>query len=101
MPAAVLDAQTHGLPVIAFDIKGIDSIITKEKQGRLVRGFDTEHFSSAVIDYYNMWKESRRHYSRIKRDISANIELEYGSERIIPMLDDMFRSLLESRPRQE
>ena len=90
-PLVVLEAQAHGLPVIAFDIKGPHDIIKKDFQGKLIESFKIEDFVEAILYYYKLWeagKISKNH----KRQIINYIFNNYSAKKIIPKLEKMFMS---------
>ncbi len=87
-PLVTLEAQAHGLPVIAFDIKGPRDIIKKSFQGILVKPFDTNSFSKKIIGYYNLWKNGNLD-KRFKLKIRDYIFSQYSDDIIIPKLEKM------------
>jgi len=91
LPLVILEAQAHGLPVIAFDIKGLHDIIKNDFQGTLIEPFKIEDFVKAILYYYKLWeagKISKNH----KRQIINYIFNNYSAKKIIPKLEKMFMS---------
>jgi glycosyltransferase involved in cell wall biosynthesis len=85
-PLVILEAQAHGLPVIAFDIKGPHDIIKNDFQGKLVKPFEIDDFVKAILYYYYLWK--RRKLSKdCKKRIIDYIFSKYSDEEIIPKLE--------------
>lgn len=82
-PAAILDAQGYGLPVVAFDIKGANTIISEKWQGTLIRPFDTAGVSRAIIDANVAWRTDRKAYFRTRKRIMDATHDRFGSERIL------------------
>jgi len=88
---ATLEAQAHGLPVIAFDIKGPHDIIKKDFQGKLIEPFKIEDFVEAILYYYKLWENGDLSESR-KRQIINYIFSRYSDKEIIPKLEKMLMS---------
>lgn len=89
-PLTLLEAQGHGLPVIAYDIKGPNDLMRKEFQGRLIAPFDSKEFAKEIINYYKLWASSRKRYAGMKKKIIKNIYSLYSTEKIIPKLAELF-----------
>ncbi|MDE1869310.1 MAG: glycosyltransferase [Candidatus Micrarchaeota archaeon] len=92
-PMVLLEAQSHGLPSIAFDIDGPNELITGRKQGRLVRGFDTNAFADCILSYYNLWLKKNQ-YLRLKRQIADEAYARYGADRIVNQISKMFKDVI-------
>jgi glycosyltransferase involved in cell wall biosynthesis len=88
---SLLEAQSNGLPAIAFDIRGPNAIITTRVQGRLVKPFDTEKFSDFILRYYNTWEKSKKELQMMKREIQTLIKSRYDYRVIIPKLTEMLK----------
>jgi len=86
-----LEAQAHGLPVIAFDIKGPHDIIKNDFQGKLIEPFKVEDFVEAILHYYKLWKEGKLSET-YKRQIIDYIFSMYSDRKIIPKLEKMLIS---------
>jgi glycosyltransferase involved in cell wall biosynthesis len=74
---SLLEAQSNGLPVVAFDIKGPKDIINTSIQGTLIQPFDVTKFSEAILTNYKLWKENSK-YLKIKRRITKIIKDKFG-----------------------
>ena len=83
-----LEAQAHGLPVVAFDIKGPNDIIT-DFSGSVVKAFDTEYFSNEILRYYNLWKDGKLN-AKYRNKIIDYTFSKYSDEIIIPKIQKMF-----------
>ncbi len=83
-----LEAQAHGLPVIAFDIKGPRDIITKFS-GSKIKPFDTDAFANEILRYYNLWKEGKLN-AKYRNKIIDHIFSRYSDKSIIPQIQKMF-----------
>ena len=89
-PLVTLEAQAHGLPVIAFDIKGPRDIINNYS-GSIIKKFDTKSFSNEILKYYNLWKKGRLDV-KYKKRIIGYIFSKYSDKIIIPKLQKMLRN---------
>ena len=87
-PLVTLEAQAHGLPVIAFNIKGPSDIIGNIS-GSTITPFDTGAFVDEILRYYNLWKEGKLNGTYKKR-IKNYIFNRYSDNVIIPRLERMF-----------
>jgi len=85
----LLEAQNHGLPVVAFNIPGPQNIIEPNKTGVLIKNFNTEKFTDAIIDYYNLWSKDKGAYIQLKRNISKEIGKKYSKKTIIPKIEEV------------
>jgi len=90
-PAVILEAQAHGLPVIAFDIKGPHDIIKNDFQGKLIEPFKVEDFIEAILYYYKLWGAGKLS-ENYKRQIIDYIFSKYSDKKIIPKLEKMLMS---------
>jgi len=90
-PLVILEAQAHGLPVIAFDIKGPHDIIKNDFQGKLIEPFKIEDFVEAILYYYKLWGSGKLS-ENYKRQIMDYIFSNYSDKKIIPKLEKMFMS---------
>ncbi len=88
---SLLEAQSYGLPAIAFDIDPIRGILREGYQGRLIGEFDYVKFSDAIIEYYDLWKAKKLDL-KLKNRISKNIVARYGKGAIIMQLARIFNS---------
>jgi glycosyltransferase involved in cell wall biosynthesis len=87
-PLVTLEAQAHGLPVVAFNVKGPHEIIKNDFQGELIEPFKIDDFVKAILYYYDLWK--RRKLSKdCKKRIVDYIFSKYSDEKIIPKLEKM------------
>ena len=87
-PAVILEAQTYGLPVVAFNIKGPSDIINNFS-GSLIEKFDVNAFANEILRYYNLWKADKLN-GKHKREINNYIFSRYSDNVIIPKLEKMF-----------
>ena len=83
------ESQICGLPVISSDLSGPRSIIADGTTGRLIKNDSVPDFVSAIIEYYDLWKTDRCHYSRIRSKISERAT-RFCSEKVLPDLLRLF-----------
>ena len=86
-PLVTLEAQAHGLPVIAFDIKGPRDIITNFS-GSKIKPFDTDAFANEILRYYNLWKDGKLN-AKYRNKIIDYTFSKYSEEVIIPKIEKM------------
>jgi len=91
LPLVILEAQAHGLPVIAFDIKGPHDIIKNDFQGKLIEPFKIEDFVEAILYYCKLWEAGKlsEDYKRRIIDYTFN---KYSDKKLIPKLEKMLMS---------
>jgi glycosyltransferase involved in cell wall biosynthesis len=87
---SLIEAQSHGLPAVAFNVRGPRDMLKSREQGVLIETFNTEDFARAVRRYYDLWRKDKSGYHRIKRRIASRVDREYGSGTIVPKLLRMF-----------
>lgn len=90
----VLEAQSYGLPVVSFNIKGPRDIITDSIQGRLVKKFSIDEFVIQILYYYKLWLNNYKKYIYTKNMIIKEINGRYNSSVIIPKIDKMLKSTI-------
>lgn len=83
----LLEAQSHGLPIVAFDLPEIrDNIIL----GKLVRPFNTEDFARAILDFYNQYKLNKEKYYLIREEIRRKTYDIFNKQKIIDNILKLF-----------
>lgn len=87
-PLTVLEAQSHGLPVVAFDVKGSKEIITSGAQGSLIEPFDIDDFVRRIVELRRTWINKSGYLNR-KRMISKIVYDRYSKRRILAKLNRM------------
>lgn len=89
-PVAVIEALAHGVPVVATDVGGMQSIITKPEMGKVVSSFDPDKISLAINEIVNLGinkiGNSDRWFTEMK--------IKYGSERLIRDIKKLYLSLI-------
>ena len=87
-PMTLLEGMANGLPLVSFNVNGVDSIIKNEKNGYLIEPFD-EKLMAEKINILIDDEELRKKLSKI------NIELrkEYSIENVIKEWNKMLLSI--------
>ncbi len=80
---SLLEAQAHGLPVVAFGVPGPKDIVKKNFQGILIKPFDTERFAKGILKYYVCKNQNDRKFSIIKARIYNEIKRRYDKQKFI------------------
>lgn len=80
---SLLEAQSHGLPAVCFDVGGPSDIISEDFQGRIIKNFDTEQFANTIFKYYSEWM-MKTGYLNSKRKINRAVIRKFNKNRIIP-----------------
>ena len=83
---ALLEAQSYGIPAIAFRITGPIEIIKNNYQGKLIEPFLLDKFSEEILNYYNLWKKDQRKYLNLKFKIHDYIKSKFDKDLIIPKI---------------
>lgn len=89
---SLLEAQSYGIPAVAFDVMGPRDIIKEEFQGKLITPFDKEKFAEEVLRYYSDYKKDRKAYGVLKTKIYKEIEMRYKVGSFLRDFEQMIRS---------
>lgn len=76
----MLEAQATGLPVVASDIPGPDSVVINNTTGTLIRRESSEDLVSAITSYYALWSKDYDKYKRICYNARENVVKRYDLE---------------------
>lgn len=89
-PLTILEAQTYGLPVIAFDVRGSNEILRSDLQGTLIKPFDINAFVAKFLDLYYLWDKDSAAYLYRKKKISRFVQKKYSSHVVLDGITKMF-----------
>ena len=78
----ILEAQAHGIPVVAFRVPGPKDIIKKGFQGSLVEPFDMTGFAKEIIKYSELSKSPSK-YSHTMIKIQNEIKRRYSEKQFV------------------
>jgi glycosyltransferase involved in cell wall biosynthesis len=92
---SLLEAQSRGIPAIAFNVRGPREIIKTHTQGTLIKPFEYKRMENEIINRYYSWKTNRKKYLEDKNKISKIAFKKWGIETIMPKLIDMFTSIVK------
>ncbi len=82
----LLEAQSFGLPAIAFDIPGPRDIIQESFQGVRIKGLSPEALSTQIMRYHKMWRNGAK-YALTKKKISGLVRKKYSAQKLLPELE--------------
>jgi glycosyltransferase involved in cell wall biosynthesis len=85
---ALLEAQSYGIPAVAFDVMGPRDIMTKKIQGELIKPFDTDEFAEKIIDFKGRFADKNR-YRRIRAEIWSEINKRYDESSFLEKFEEM------------
>ncbi len=92
----VLEAQSCGVPVIAFDIPGAPrDVVVDGLTGRRVRPYNLKDFTSAIVSYYELWKQDPSRYAKIQEECRKRAKI-YDIKRIGRYWSEIVKLLLET-----
>lgn len=80
---SLLEAQSYGLPAVAFNVQGPRDIIKSKFQGKLIEPFDVGKFSDEIISYYRLYRNNKSKYEAIGPRISKEIGRRYSEKSFI------------------
>ena len=87
---SLLEAQSYGLPAIAFDVMGPRDIITKNIQGAKIKPFDTTQFAKKIIESKEKFGE-KRNYRKRRKEIWSYISSRYEESSFIKKFEKMIK----------
>lgn len=89
-PNVILEAQACGLPVIAFDIPGVQDSISDGKTGFLIRRKDYENYIKKIY----VLCSNKKLYENMKINARKNIKNNFNIENIIERYIKVYRSVV-------
>ncbi len=90
MPLSIIEAQSFGLPVVAFNIPGPDRMIKNKENGSLSKPFDIKHFENSILWYFAKWKLNKEAYQIMKKKISSATLDKYSPNKAVLKIQSMF-----------
>ena len=79
----LLEAQSYGLPAVAFNVPGPKDIMRNKKQGVLAVPFDTSEFARGIMYYYQLFIRNKTAYRELKVAINGIIRKRYNEDMTI------------------
>ncbi len=86
---SLLEAQSYGIPAVAFDVSGPNEIIKAGAQGTLVKPFDVDAFSEAILTLFKSHEKDGKAYLDRKLKIYKLIKDRYSEKKFISKFTDM------------
>ncbi len=87
----VIEAMSHGLPIISFDCDGPKNLIEENKNGFLIPRFDQEDFSKKLLLLINN--------NEIRQELGKHAlatSLKYEEKNIIPLWNRQIQSIIKN-----
>jgi glycosyltransferase involved in cell wall biosynthesis len=92
----MLEAQSCGLPVLAFDIPSARDVIIPRLTGDLIKRFDMEGIVKGILKYYTLWRDKPEQYWLLASEARKN-SLKFDWSIIGDKLDYMLRNIVNVR----
>ncbi len=86
---SLLEAQSYGIPAVAFNVAGPKDIMKQHVQGALIPPFDTEAFSYAILKLKSENTNKPQAYLKRRQEIKQIIKDRYRSDKFIRMFLQM------------
>ncbi len=86
-----IEAVSHGLPIIGFDVKGVRGVVKKLNSGRLITPFMIEDFVKAILNYNSFYNESFKKYITLRKIILLNANKYYTKDVVLKKINNMFK----------
>ncbi len=80
---SLLEAQSYGIPAVAFNVSGSKDIIKTSVQGTLIKPFDVGRFSNAILDFFDLYLEDSGAYFNRKLKIHNIIKKRYAPDKFV------------------
>jgi len=87
-PAVMMEAFTHGIPVVGFAVPGLEDLSAVYPEGR-VPPFDTEAFASRVLELHRLWRDDPASYDRLREHCRAAAVALFGVDVQLPKLAEV------------
>lgn len=86
---SLLEAQTYGLPVIAFKAKGPSEILKVWYQGTIINPYFIDNFSDEILKFYESWKTDKSKYLENKKLIMRFVNKNFSEKDMIRRFEEM------------
>ena len=83
------EAQTYGLPAVAYNVMGSKDILNKNFLGALIKPFNIDKFANKIIEYYFIWKKNPSQYKYLKNKIKNYTVYMYNNTAFIKEMKKM------------
>ncbi len=85
---SLVEAQSYGLPAVAFDVEVIQEVLKNRHQGALIKPFDSIKFAGEIEGYKGLWEYGKIDL-KLKQMITEYIKFRYRKNKIIGQLIKM------------
>lgn len=96
LPYSIIEAQAHGLPVIATNVGGVSEIIDHETTGYLINRRDYQ----AMANYIDLLAQSKERRRRIGSQAHLYAKDTFGIERMYKAYAEVIGNVCGEAPRQ-
>ena len=86
---SLAEAQTYGLPAVAYNVMGSKDILNKNYLGDLIEPFNIDKFVNKIIRYYFIWKKNPLNYAHLKTKIKNYTVYKYNNKKFVEEMKKM------------
>jgi glycosyltransferase involved in cell wall biosynthesis len=98
MPLVVIEAQTFGLPTVAFKIPALQEIL-QEPFGRLIESENIETFVQSIKNYYDLWNKNITGYIYLCSKIRSDAK-KYAMIEVARQMESFFERVIQDANRR-
>ncbi len=92
LPNTVMESLSCGVPVVAFNIGGIHDMIEHQKNGYLVKPFDTEDFANGI-----KWVlEDNIRWEKLSQNAREKVVQEFDIVTVAKKYEDLYKDVFKS-----
>jgi len=92
MPMVALEALSNKVPVVAYAVGGLNSIIVHEKNGYLIKPNYLEGLATQIDAHYNL---SEAEKSSLQEHAFETVKLHFSPEVVMPKIISFYESILK------
>jgi hypothetical protein len=89
MPMAALEAMARGIPVLAFAVGGLPTLIEHGRNGWLVPAGNTEAFAAYIRTWQSLTSAQRQAMGHAAR---RTVDMNFSREAVIPQYLNLYQS---------
>lgn len=86
MPLSILEAMSVSKPIIAFDIDSLSELVINDKNGYLIKKYDTDLYSEAIVKLFN--REKRKDFGE---ESKAMFTKDFSLEGMIDKTEALYK----------
>ena len=91
MPVALLEAFSHGLPVVATSVSGIPEVVTEGQEGFLVEPANPQQIAQKII----MLLEDEKRRLEMGRKGKERVEKDFSQDKMVSAYVKLYRDLIK------